>query len=114
MRGYANLFANVGVCLSVFLHCVLLEEDSSSPESLSCSAVEPPAKRSKTSAYAERPVQSGKEKEGKMWDLRIEILSSTQTQTDLYAVGIACCCSGKNANGEKINVQVVHVFIWFV
>ena len=49
-----------------------------------------------------------------MWDLRIEILSSTQTQTDLYTVGIACCCSGKNANGEKINVQVVHVFIWFV
>ena len=66
MRGYANLFAHVGVCLSVFLHRVLLEEDSSSPESLSCSAVEPPAKGSKTSAYAERPVQSGIQKAGKM------------------------------------------------
>ena len=72
------------------------------------------SQRRKMSACAERQVQSGKQRAGKrcgIQGLSSHILS-TQNQTDLYTVEIACCCSGKDAERE-INGQVEHVLFSF-
>ena len=60
-----HVYANVGICLSVFF-CHVLEEDSSLPDSRSCSHFEPPPKRKKVSDFAEQPAQICKQNEGKI------------------------------------------------